>query len=95
MFLCGCSPLATIYAYYVRIPCVLQPTSITLYREALSILRDTFENSVSEPYEEGGKRICDVSGFPANDRTIFLLAWGPVVAGEVLATTSESRVKGK
>ena len=58
------------------------------YSEAVRIVRNKFEAVVGSPYVDDGIRICDISGLPATDRTVFLLAWGPKVADRITSEAS-------
>jgi hypothetical protein len=52
------------------------------YREALSLLHEKYE-SIGDPYQKDGQRVCRIETLVVDDHTVFLLAWGPQVAYQI------------
>lgn len=52
------------------------------YSEALLILTKKYDE-VGVPYERNGQRVCKIETLLLDDRTVFVLAWGPKVADEI------------
>lgn len=52
------------------------------YREALLLLHEKYD-SVGNPYQKDGQRVCQVETLVIDDHTVFLLAWGTEITQQI------------